>query len=176
MQTRSVPGCSLRDATTPTLRRQARGGEQSLQPRRRTTRGYGQEVTFCCFNAVLRDYARLGRLLAHDGAWEGRQLIPRQWLIDATTLRTGPADAYLAPGTATPYYGYGYQVWLLPGGQRRFALLGIRGQIIFVDPVSKLVMVHTAVRPKPADPAANAETVALWTGVVQQLGGEGERR
>jgi CubicO group peptidase (beta-lactamase class C family) len=34
--------------------------------------GTGQEVTYCCFNAVLRDYARLGRLLAYDGAWEGR--------------------------------------------------------------------------------------------------------
>jgi CubicO group peptidase (beta-lactamase class C family) len=80
----------------------------------------------------LRDYARLGRLLAHDGAWEGRQLIPRQWVLDATTVK--PADAHLAPGTATPYFGYGYQVWLLPGEQRRFALLGIRGQIILVDP------------------------------------------
>lgn len=97
-----------------------------MQPRRRTTRGYGQEVTFCCFNAVLRDYARLGRLLAHDGSWEGRRLIPPQWLVDATTVR--PADAYLAPGTATRFYGYGYQVWILPGAQRRFALIGIRGQ------------------------------------------------
>lgn len=130
----------------------------------------GQEVTFCCFNAVLRDYARFGRLLAHDGAWEGRQLIPRQWLVDATSVR--PDEAYLAPGTATRYYGYGYQVWLLPGGQRRFALLGIRGQMIFVDPTTKLVMAHTAVRQKPSDPAANAETIALWLGVVQQLGGE----
>ncbi|TMI96231.1 MAG: serine hydrolase, partial [Bacillati bacterium ANGP1] len=26
----------------------------------------GQEATFCCINAVLRDYARLGLLLAHD--------------------------------------------------------------------------------------------------------------
>ena len=24
--------------------------------------GTGQEVTYCCFNAVLRDYARLGPL------------------------------------------------------------------------------------------------------------------
>jgi CubicO group peptidase (beta-lactamase class C family) len=133
--------------------------------------GTGQEVTFCCFNAVLRDYARFGRLLAHDGAWEGRQLIPRQWLIDATTL--GPDEAYLAPGTATRFYGYGFQVWLLPGAARRFVLLGIRGQMIFVDPDAKLVMVHTAVRPKPSDPAANGETIALWLALDQQLGGNG---
>ena len=130
--------------------------------------GTGQEVTYCCFNAVLRDYARLGRLLAYDGAWEGRQLIPRQWLLDATTVQ--PSDAYLAPGAATPYFGYGYQTWLFPGEQRRFALLGLRGQIIFVDPASKLVMVHTAVRKKPSEPASNAEAVTLWQHVVAQLG------
>jgi len=27
----------------------------------------GQEAAFCCLNAVLRDYARLALLLAHDG-------------------------------------------------------------------------------------------------------------
>ena len=32
----------------------------------------GFEVAHFGFNAVLRDYARLGRLLAHDGAWEGK--------------------------------------------------------------------------------------------------------
>jgi hypothetical protein len=97
-----------------------------------------QEVTFCCLNAVLRDYARFGRLLAHDGFWEGRQLMPRQWIIDATTVR--PADGYLAPGVATRYDGYGYQVWIQSGSERRFALKGVRGQYILVDPASKLVM------------------------------------
>jgi CubicO group peptidase (beta-lactamase class C family) len=130
--------------------------------------GGGQEIAFCCVSATLRDYARLGRLLAHDGAWEGRQLIPRQWLLDATTVR--PADGFLAPKVATPYFGYGYQTWLLPGEQRRFALLGIRGQFIFVDPVSRLVMVHTAVRPKPSEPGALREPLALWFAVLQQLG------
>lgn len=130
--------------------------------------GSGQEIAFCCFNATLRDYARLGRLLAHDGAWEGRQLIPRQWLLDATTVR--PSDGYLAPRVATPYFGYGYQVWILPGEQRRFALLGIRGQVILVDPVSKLVMVHTAVRQKPSEPGALREPLALWFAVLQQIG------
>jgi CubicO group peptidase (beta-lactamase class C family) len=130
--------------------------------------GTGQEVTFCCFNAVLRDYARFGRLLAHDGAWEGRQVIPRQWVLDATIVQ--PGDTYLAPKVATSYFGYGYQVWLLPGPQRRFALLGIRGQMILIDPASKLVMVHTAVRRKPSEEGANKETITLWLNVVAQLG------
>jgi CubicO group peptidase (beta-lactamase class C family) len=128
----------------------------------------GQETAFCCFNATLRDYARLGRLLAHDGAWEGRQLIPRQWLLDATTVN--PSNAYLAPRAATPYFGYGYQVWILPGEQRSFALIGIRGQMILVDPASKLVMVHAAVRKQPSDRASSADLIALWLGVVAQLG------
>src|SRR5438874_3581470 len=130
--------------------------------------GTGQEVTFCCFNAVLRDYARFGRLLAHDGMWNGREIVPRQWLIDATTVRS--SDTHLAPGVATKYYGYGYQIWLLPGAERRFVLLGIRGQMIFVDPATKLVMVHTAARPQAVDRTASAETIALWLAAVDQLG------
>lgn len=39
----------------------------------------GFEVAHFGFNAVLRDYARLGRVLAHDGVWEGKQIIPAQW-------------------------------------------------------------------------------------------------
>jgi CubicO group peptidase (beta-lactamase class C family) len=116
----------------------------------------------------LRDYARFGRLLAHDGMWNGREIIPRQWLIDATTARS--SDIHLAPGVATMYYGYGYQIWLLSGAERRFVLLGIRGQVIFVDPATKLVMVHTAVRPNAVDTTASAETVALWLAAVDQLG------
>jgi len=71
------------------------------------------EVAHFGFNAVLRDYARLGRLLACDGAWEDKQIIPAQWMADATTVKS--TDAYLAPGNAMPVLGYGYLLWLLPG-------------------------------------------------------------
>jgi hypothetical protein len=57
----------------------------------------------------------------------------------------------------------------LPRQRRMFALLGVLGQAIFVDPSSRLVMVHTAVRKEPT--ASNAEAVALWHGVVNALGG-----
>jgi CubicO group peptidase (beta-lactamase class C family) len=121
----------------------------------------GNELAHAFFNAVLRDYARLGRLLAHDGAWNGRQIIPKEWVIEATTVRA--SDGYLAPGHATPRFGYGYFLWLLPGARRQFALLGFPGQRICVDPVSKLVLVQTGVGPTD-------ELWPLWAALSEQLG------
>jgi CubicO group peptidase (beta-lactamase class C family) len=127
----------------------------------------GQEVAYCCVNAVLRDWARVGMMLANDGAWNGRQIVPRQWVLDATT----PQAPFLTPGIMTRSYGYGYQVWLLTGPRRQFALLGIHGQTIFVDPAAKLVLVHTAVRLKANMDPAVLELRALWEGLVARYGG-----
>ncbi len=52
------------------------------------------------FNAVLRDYGRLGVLLANDGAVGGKQILPRDYLLEATDWHK-QADAF-APGRATP--------------------------------------------------------------------------
>jgi hypothetical protein len=54
-----------------------------------------------------------------------------------------------------------------------FAFVGLRGQRIFVDPASRLVMIHTAVvrNDTPRNPA-DMEEVALWQGLVRQLGTE----
>jgi CubicO group peptidase (beta-lactamase class C family) len=132
--------------------------------------GSGHEATYCCINAVLRDYARLGLMLAHDGLWNGRQIVPRQWVIDATS--NAPADTHLRAGRNAPTdLGYGYQVWLSPGQRRIFSFRGVHGQAIYVDPRSKLVLVHTAVRLAPrADPAA-LELGALWRALLAKHGG-----
>ncbi len=126
----------------------------------------GQEATYCCLNAVLRDYARFGLLLAQDGRLGDRQIIPAEWVLAATTV---PPDSWhLKPYAATPDFGYGYQTWIFPGPRRMFALRGLHGQVIAVDPSSRLVMVHTAVHAGPTD--SIAETLALWQGVVDTLG------
>jgi CubicO group peptidase (beta-lactamase class C family) len=126
----------------------------------------GFELAHFGFNAVLRDYARLGRLLAHDGVWEGRQIIPSQWMIDATTVRA--SDAFLLPGRATKLFGYGYLFWLFSGIRRQFALVGYKGQYICIDPISKLVMVQTALDAPGAD--LNYEAWSLWAAIVEQHG------
>lgn len=126
----------------------------------------GQEVAMCCLSARLRDYARFGRLLAYDGAWDGQQIIPADWVRAATSVEA----PFLAPGKEPGFYGYGYQVWLLPGARRQFVLLGVHGQAIYVDPTAKLVLVHTAVRKLPSRDPEAAELGALWRALVAQEG------
>ena len=116
-------------------------------------------------NAVLRDYARLGLLLAHDGNWRGRRIVPTAWIREATTVR--PEQGHLKPGVATPFLGYGYQTWILPGDRRMFLLSGVRGQAILIDPASRLVLVHTAVRKQPA--GGSPELRYLWQSLVTTL-------
>ncbi len=124
----------------------------------------GAEVPYCCISAVLRDWGRLGAMLAADGMWNGHQIIPRDFLLAATQPQA-PAQ------TASPTrrrLNYGYQAWVLPGERRQFMLRGIAGQVILIDPASRLVFVQTAVRKTATDPAAEAELLRLWNALVAQ--------
>jgi len=134
----------------------------------------GQEATFGGLNAVLRDWARLALLLAHDGHWRGRQIIPASWVLEATTVRED--QPHLKPGVATPIFGYGYQTWILPTKRRMFLLWGVRGQRIFVHPEYKLVMVNTSVQKTSHDLPALEEMAALWFAFVRQHGRDGASR
>ena len=124
----------------------------------------GQEITFAYMNAVLRDWARLGLLLAHDGTWQGRRVVSKEWLLTATSIRPGSPfwATTIQPGSHAP--GYGFQIWLLPSKHCTFALRGLRGQFVLVDPESKLVLVQTALRD-----LGDSELYALWSSLPAQL-------
>ena len=163
---RAVTGTNLSEYLTPRLW-QPMGAEADatwIKTRDGTVTGSGN------FNAILRDYGRLGILLANDGSAGDQQIVPKEYLLDATDWHRQP-DAF-KPQKATPYFGYGYQFWLFPGEKRRFALLGVYGQSIFVDPEQKLVMVITAAA---KNASVGKETLArerdaLWRGIVGQYG------
>ena len=122
----------------------------------------GNELGFSGINATLRDWGRLGLLLANDGAMNGRQIVPAEWVRHMTT----PEAPYLQVGVATKFNGYGYQTWLIDPSKRYFALLGVRGQGVFVDPETKTVVVHTAVHATQRDLASRAEQFSLFYGVL----------
>jgi CubicO group peptidase (beta-lactamase class C family) len=130
----------------------------------------GAEYAWGHFNATLRDWGRLAMLLADDGVRDGRPVIPHDYLREATDFTRHPPA--FTPGAATPYFGYGYQFWTFPGKSRRFALLGVFGQSIFVDPQLRLALVITAVQrdPTSVSDGFGRERDALWRGIVSRYG------
>lgn len=127
----------------------------------------GMEAGYCCLSARLRDWARLGQLLLDDGERDGRAVVPADWVRASTTVRE--ADRHLRPRVATPYLGYGHQIWILPDALG-FAMLGVRGQAVYVHPQRRLVMVQTAAWPSAREPALAAQRDAFWRTVVQAAG------
>jgi CubicO group peptidase (beta-lactamase class C family) len=126
----------------------------------------GFETGYCCINATLRDFARFGMLLANYGQLDGKQIIPEAW-VRASTVPDAP---YLAPSRAARRNGYGYQTWLIGGSDPpqpwRFAALGVRGQAIFIDAMTKLVVVHSAVWEDGRDRAARGRQFRLWESLL----------
>jgi CubicO group peptidase (beta-lactamase class C family) len=132
----------------------------------------GQEQGGGGFAATLRDWGRLGLLLAADGKVGEQQVVPREYLLDATDATRQPPA--FAPGKATPQLGYGYQFWLMPQKTRTFLLQGIHGQTVMVQPASGIVVVQTAVYEQASgrqDPDPYVERAAMLLGVIRSLGG-----
>jgi len=165
---RGATGMTISEYLTPRLW-QAMGAETSALWRTDKT---GLEAAGGNFNATLRDYGRLGVVLANDGMRpdNGQEVIPKEYLLNATDWHHVP-EAF-QPKKATPYFGYGYLFWLYPGEKRRFALLGVYGQMIFVDPQIKLVVVQTAANAtaKTGKTSLGREADAFWRGVVGHYG------
>ena len=125
------------------------------------------------FCATLADYARLGVLLAHDGMRPdtGAQVLPSAFVQEATDWQRHP-EAF-RPGAATPELGYGLHFWTFPGHVRRFALIGVYGQFMFVAPDLNLVMVQcgAGAQAKNADTEMVLEAQSLWRGLIEACSG-----
>ncbi|MBX3444439.1 MAG: serine hydrolase [Planctomyces sp.] len=71
-----------------------------VSPQGVSTGGYGLSVR-------TGDIARFGQLCLQNGSWEGRQLVPAEWITRATSLQTSNGS--------NPHsdwdQGYGYQFW-----------------------------------------------------------------
>ncbi|MBB3226522.1 CubicO group peptidase (beta-lactamase class C family) [Luteibacter sp. Sphag1AF] len=91
-------------------------------------------------SATLADYARMGQFLLDGGVAQGKPVLADGWLADATRSH---ADIGL------PGRGYGYQWWTFDGG--RYAGIGIFGQLLWVDPARRLVIVQLAAWPVATD-------------------------
>jgi len=98
------------------------------------------------------DLAKMGQLLLQKGEWNGRQLIPAEWVaemskkqvesINPGTRLEQAAERGMTKETSDWMQGYGYQMWRCrPGG---FRADGARGQYIIVEPDKNAVIAITS--------------------------------
>ena len=90
----------------------------------------GLETAGICFSATLRDYGRFGLFMLSGGKANGRSVLPKGWISEATAPHVKNAFGEI---------GYGYQWWTGPG--RAYRGIGIMGQALYIDPDRQLVIV-----------------------------------
>ncbi len=79
------------------------------------------------------DMAKIGLLYLNNGKWDGRQIVPANWVAQSTQ-----AQVQVPAGI---FSHYGYQWWVDSNGI--YSALGSRGQYIMVAPTHHLVAVFT---------------------------------
>jgi len=122
--------------------------------------GVGREFTGGGFNAVLRDYGRIGLMMLDRGRANGRQILPASYVAESTKPST-TSDTE----TKEPHLGYAYFWWPILNSQA-FTALGGEGQFIYVDPASRTVVVKMSHGPVgPAAQANEQETLSFFAAV-----------
>ncbi len=142
--------------------------EKIIQPLGFETTPYyltdGQGVAFALggLNATTRDHARFGLMIARDGRYGDRQVVPGEW-IAASTRRSAPT----APGQD----GYGFQWWIpVDAADGVVVARGIYGQYIYIDRNRDVVIVTTAADRAFREPGVHRGNVEMFRAIADIVG------
>jgi CubicO group peptidase (beta-lactamase class C family) len=110
------------------------------------------------------DLAKIGFLFLHNGEWDGKQIVPEDWV-----------KASIAPNMAVTDEGqkwkYGFQWWLQPygaGESLAWAARGFGGQELRVVPEYKLIFVQTGWSILPSIEGARHDQLSRVIGGVDK--------
>lgn len=116
---------------------------------------------------TTRDLARIGKLMADDGAG----IIPKAWIEDIET--NGDPDAW-DNGNFTEYFPgmamhYRSKWYVIRGEAPILFCLGIHGQNLFVDRKAKLVLARHASGPEPLDITSDLMALEMFRELVRTV-------
>ncbi|MFE6778450.1 serine hydrolase domain-containing protein [Streptomyces sp. NPDC057702] len=138
----------------------------------------GTELAYAGLNLTARDYAKFGELYRNDGVWQGRQIVPRQWVRDSVTVA---ADHLKTGGPIIGGHhvdvGYGYQWWLPDGDEGEFTAIGVYNQFVYVAPAHRVTIVKLSANRRYGTTTGEAsnrelETLALLRAVTRHAHAE----
>ncbi|MGB2445382.1 MAG: serine hydrolase domain-containing protein [Schleiferiaceae bacterium] len=96
-------------------------------------RADGLELGFCCLNVSVRDFAKLGQFILHDGKINGQSVVDSAFI------------AMASQGYKSPYYGHSF--WIYPEPYNHvFGFRGMLGQDILIDRAHQRVVMRVGQR------------------------------
>ena len=114
-------------------------------------------------NMTTRDYARFGQMYAQGGEWNGKQVVPADW-VTASTSPTAP--------TAAGQIGYGYQWWIPVGAaEGEYMARGIYGQYIYVDTARDVVIATNAADRKFREAGVSELNIKIFREIATSVSG-----
>ena len=112
-------------------------------------------------NMTTRDYARFGQMYLQGGTWQGKQIVPPDW-VTASTLPSAP--------TAAGEIGYGYQWWIPQGSAAgQYMARGIYGQYIYIDTKHGVVIATNAADRKFREEGVTQQNIDVLRLIAENL-------
>jgi CubicO group peptidase (beta-lactamase class C family) len=108
-----------------------------------------------------RDHARFGQMFLQGGMANGQQVVPADWVTEATV----PDEGYEPFAEGAPM-GYQYQ-WWTDAASDVFMALGLHHQFIRVDPENDIVIVKISYTQEPV--GRDAENEELFAQITAKL-------
>lgn len=84
-----------------------------------------------------RDLARFGRLYLNGGQWNGKQILPREWVTKTASLDTSDGSWWANE------LGWWHFTSNRPLGNKDLYAIGFSGQCLYIDPDNNTIIVRT---------------------------------
>ncbi|MDQ1090345.1 serine hydrolase [Siphonobacter sp. SORGH_AS_1065] len=156
-----LTGEKLLDYLTPRLFKplDITGADWEIDPRGINTGGWGLRLR-------TEDIAKFGQLYLQEGKWQGKQLIPADWIKEATQAQVESKGGNQPKESNDWLQGYGYQFWRCRHNAYRGD--GAFGQFCIVIPEKEMVVVTTS-------ESGNMQGIlnAVWNHILPAVGQSG---
>ncbi len=125
------------------------------------TDGNGVAFVLGGLNLRTRDYARMGQMFLQNGAYNGQQIVPADW-VAVSTVPSAP--------TSAGEYGYGYQWWMPSDGREgEFLARGVYGQYIYINRPLGVVIASNAADRKFREAGVSDYNIEIFRKIAEGL-------
>ena len=122
------------------------------------TDGVGVAFVLGGLNITTRDYARFGQMILQNGEWQGKQIVPADWIAVSTSPSARTEQGRIS---------YGYQWWIPVGAAPgQFMGRGIYGQYLYIDQFAGVVIVATGADRQFREDGVNERNINMFRDIV----------